>query len=99
MQKLHEKYKGKPVAIFGVNCYERGANVDAAGFMKKGGYTYPQLLDGSDVAHAYRAVGIPTLYLIAPDGKILLAFSGFSASGEQQLEAAIERELAKLSGA
>ena len=99
VQKLYEKYKGKPLAVFGVNCYERGSNVDPAGFMKQGGFTYPQLLQGSDVVQTYRAVGIPTFYLIAPDGKILLAFSGFSASGEQQLEATIERELAKLSGA
>jgi thiol-disulfide isomerase/thioredoxin len=98
VQKLYEKYKARPVAVFGVNCYERGPNVDPVGFMKKGGFTYPQLLQGSDVARTYKAVGIPTFYLIAPDGKILLAFSGFSASGEQQLEATIERELAKLSG-
>ncbi len=97
LQKLHEKYKDKPVAIFGVNCYERGP-VDAAGFIKSGGFTYPQLLNGSEVALAYRVNGIPAYYVIGPDGKVLLAYSGFSADRERQIEVLIEKHLPRPPG-
>ncbi len=96
MQKLHDKYKDKPVAVFGVNCYERGPRSDPVGYMKNAGFTYPLLLDASDVAVAYRVIGIPTFYVIGPDGKILMAHSGVSADYERQIEALIDKTLADL---
>ncbi len=92
VQKLHEKYKDKPVAIFGVNCFERGPG-DPAGFMKSGGFTYPQLLNANDVAAAYHVNGIPAFFLIGPDGKVLLTYSGYSPDRERQIEALIDKAL------
>jgi thiol-disulfide isomerase/thioredoxin len=92
VQKLYEKYKGKPVAIFGVNCLERGP-ADPAGMMTKAGFTYPQLLNANEVAAAYRVQGIPAFYLIGPDGKILMASSGYSPDRERQIDALIEKTL------
>ncbi|MFO0838761.1 MAG: redoxin domain-containing protein [Phycisphaerae bacterium] len=95
IQKLHEKYKDKPVAIFGVNCWERG---DAPKFMKDKNYTYGLLLKGDDVAKTYNVSGIPTFYVIGPDGKILFADSGFDKdAGEEKLVKAIEKGLAMAS--
>jgi thiol-disulfide isomerase/thioredoxin len=93
LQRLHERYKDKPVAIFAVNCWERSPQVDPAGFLKQSGYTYPVLLNANDVAQAYKVTGIPTFYLIGTDGKILLASSGVSADAERQIEALIEQAL------
>ncbi|MBP7745622.1 MAG: TlpA family protein disulfide reductase [Phycisphaerae bacterium] len=93
LQRLHERYKDKPVAIFAVNCWERSPQVDPAGFLKQSGYTYPVLLNANDVAQAYKVTGIPTFYLIGMDGKILLAFSGVSPDVERQIEALIEQAL------
>jgi thiol-disulfide isomerase/thioredoxin len=91
IQKLYEKYKGKPVAIYGVNCWERGGNpVD---FWKKSGYTYPILLGGDLAATQYKVTGIPTFYLIGPDGKVLWASSGVGAAIEQELDRRIEAAL------
>jgi thiol-disulfide isomerase/thioredoxin len=97
VQKLYEKYKDKPVAILGVNCYERGPS-DPAGMIKKAGYTYPQLFNANEVATAYHVVGVPSFFLLGPDGKILMASSGYSADRERQIDALIEKTLQGLSG-
>ena len=78
LQKLHDRFKGKPVAIYGVNCRERRRNADPMAYIKTKGFTYPQLLNGDAVANAYRVGGIPCFYIIGPDGKILDAHAGFN---------------------
>ena len=93
VQKLHDKFKDRPVAVYGVNCYERNPKAKPAQFMKDKGFTYPLLLDGSSVARAYKASGIPTFYLLDPDGKILLANSGFSQTMDTEIEAIIDKTL------
>lgn len=91
VQKLHEKYAGKPVAIFGVNCWERG---DAAAYMANNNFTYGLLLKADKVAGAYGVTGIPTFYLIGPDGKILHAGSGFGPGIKETIEKKIDEALA-----
>jgi hypothetical protein len=61
--------------------------------MKRFGYTYGILLSGDPVAESYRAVMLPTLYVIGTDGKILHAESGAREGAEAQLEALIESAL------
>jgi len=95
VQKLYEKYKDKPVAVYGVCTWERG---DPVSFMKQKGYTYPILLQGDEVAARYRVTGIPTFYLIDPEGKILLAYSGLSAENARQVDELIAETLKKLPG-
>ncbi len=96
LQKLHEKYKDKPVKIIGVNCWERGRGADPVKMMKQAGYTYPIVLGGGSVARAYGVRGIPTFYLIDPDGKIMLATSGLNAEKERQIERLIEESVEAL---
>jgi len=90
VQKLHNRYKDKGVAVFGVNCGERSRRVDPAKFMKDKGYTYGQLLHGEIVARAYRIRGIPTFYVIDKKGKILFATSGVNLGG---IDRVIEKAL------
>ncbi len=92
VQKFHEKYKDKPVAVLGVNCWERSG--DPAAFMKDKGYTYPLLLKADEVAAKYKVTGIPTFYLIGPDGKILLAYSGASEHNLRQADELVTKALA-----
>ncbi|MFH1419250.1 MAG: redoxin domain-containing protein [Planctomycetota bacterium] len=91
LQKLHERFKGQPVKVFGVNCRERSRNADPAAFAKSLGLTYTQLLNGNAVAGAYGVRGIPCLYVIGKDGKILRAVAGFSPRMEAELGALIEQ--------
>ncbi len=92
IQKLSEHFKGKPVKIIGMNCWERGGG-DPAGFMKEKGYTYMLLLKADDAATAYKVSGIPTFYVIGPDGKIVHAAGGFNPDGEKELEEIITKHL------
>jgi thioredoxin-related protein len=41
------------------------------------------LLDGDDVAKKYKVSGIPTLYIIGPDGKILYGEVGFDGDSDR----------------
>jgi len=93
IQKLHEKYKDKPVAVFGVNCRERPGGMDPMAYVKEQKFTYGQLLKGDAVAGAYRVGGIPCLYVIGPDGKIIQAIAGYSPAIEQMLSSVIEKAI------
>ncbi len=96
VEKLHQKYKDKPVAVFGVNCWERGA--DPVAFMKNNKFTYPVLVKGDEVAAKYKVNGIPTFYLIGPDGKILFVYAGMSAENAKKVDQLIEEALKKPPG-
>jgi thiol-disulfide isomerase/thioredoxin len=93
LQRLHERFKDKPVVIYGVNCRERVPNADPMGYIKKKGYSYGQLVNGNPVADKYLIDGIPCLYVIAPDGKILDARAGFHPRIEAELAQLIEQAL------
>ena len=86
LQRLHEKYKGRGVVVFGVNAWEESNPVE---FMKRSGYTYGLLLKGEEVAEAYRVSSLPTLYVIGVDGTIVHRLSGI----DDNLEGVIERHL------
>lgn len=90
LQELHEQFKDKPVTILGVNCSDRG---DAAAYMKSRKYTYPLLLGADKVAKAYNVMGLPTFYVISPDGHIVYRSEGFVPNKKEQLAKIIRDNL------
>ncbi len=88
IQKIHEKYKDKGVVVLGMNCWESG---DPAAYMKENNITYGLIVKADDAAKAYGVSGIPTLYVIGTDGKVIYHTVGFE--GEAALEAAIKGHL------
>lgn len=90
IQKIHNKYKSQNVLVYGVNAWERG---DAKKFMSDNKYTYGLLLKGDDVAMQYKVEGIPTLYVIDKNGKVVFAESGANSDLEKKLETAIKSAL------
>ena len=92
LQKLHERFKNKAVSVFGVNQGER-TRVDIAAYVKKKNLTYGQLINGDLVSRLYRVTGIPCIYVIGPDGKIIHASAGFDPGMEHSLGALIEGSL------
>ena len=88
VQKLHEKFKDRPVAVYGVSTKERG---NPAAYMKQKGYTYGLLLKGDGVAAKYGVRGIPAFFIVGKDGKIV--FSGAGAGNEEALEKIVEQAL------
>jgi peroxiredoxin len=91
LQRLHEKFKDRGVVILGIAVGDREG--DPAGFMKRQGFSYGLLLRGDDVATAYQAVVLPTVYVIGADGKIVHAEFGFREKAEEGLTAVLERHL------
>lgn len=92
IQKVHEKFKDKPVAILGMN-YEGSPTADPMAFMKKHGFTYEVIYKAETIAEKYRVQGWPTLYVIGADGKILFSESGLSPDLEAKLTDVIEKGL------
>jgi peroxiredoxin len=91
IQKIHEAYKGKPVKVIGLSCWARKGQ-DPAEYMKKQNYTYGLLLKADAVAERYNVQGLPTFYVIGPDGKIVYA-STYAIGKEKEIEAAVEKAL------
>ncbi len=95
VQKLHDAFKGKPVKVFGVNCRERGSNKRALAYLKRMGFTYPQLLNGDSAANAYGVRGIPAFYVVGKDGKIVHTSTGFNPNMEAAMTRLIQDALKK----
>ena len=87
--KLQEKQEPRGFTILAVDVGENAEQ--AARFAKRMGLNFPVLLDDdSTVAGSFGLVGIPTSFLIGPDGRILGEYHSYT----KQLEADIEKALA-----
>lgn len=95
LQKLHDKYKDKPVKVFSVNCRERRGDAAARKYIQDNKLTYPQLFNGDEAANAYMVRGIPTMYVIGTDGKILHSERGFRPDLVQSMSHVIDEHLKK----
>jgi peroxiredoxin len=73
MQKLHEKYKDRGVAVFGVSSWEKS---DPLGLMRKKHYTYGLLLRGEDITERYGVEILPAVYIIGSDGRVIYRHEG-----------------------
>ena len=97
IQKLHDDYADRGVALFSLSCRERDADADPPQFVRSRGFTYP-VLDGNTLAPQYQVRGIPAFYLIGPNGRLVYSGSGFSEERHQRLIDAIERQLSQIGG-
>jgi thiol-disulfide isomerase/thioredoxin len=96
IQKLHEEFAGKPVAIYGVNCREKdGTNKAAKDILTQGKYTFPVLFNGDGASTLYDVQGYPTLYVVGPDGKIVHKIRGAQANLANTLRPIIEGAMKK----
>ncbi|OPL19143.1 MAG: hypothetical protein AVO35_12360 [Candidatus Aegiribacteria sp. MLS_C] len=90
VQAVHESYPGDEVAVFGVNVWEDG---DPAAFMDEMGFTYGLLLNGDHVAEDYLVSGIPTMYVIDPEGMVAFVEVGANPDIAALLDEAVGRLL------
>ncbi len=96
VQKVHEHFKDQKVKVFGISTWENGDKVnDPIKYMKDQEFTYGLLVEGDDVAKAYKVRGIPTFYLVDKDGKIAYVNVGYDPKGEEKIVKVIEDLLAK----
>lgn len=91
MQALHEKYDVDRVAVIGVHYDGKG---DPKGYMRKKGYTFPVMRDGTAAVRAYGVNKIPTIIIVSPTGEVLYRKSGFSDRDMAKIERTIDEALA-----
>ena len=94
LQKMHDDYADRGVALFSINCRERG-RVDPVKYLRDRGFSYPVLVNGGKMAPPYRIEGIPAFFVIGPDGRLLYRSSGYAPGSEQKIIAFIEQYLAE----
>lgn len=94
VQRIHEKFAGKPVVVIGLN-FEQSPKAKPAEYMKTQGFTYQLLLEAQTIAPAYRVSAWPTFYLIDQQGLIVWAGVGFSNEHEKEIASQIEDLLVK----
>lgn len=74
VEAAYKQYKDKGLVILGV---EMNSGVkDVKRFVEENDITFPVLLDKGEVAKLYEVHGLPTSFLIAPDGTIVKKFLG-----------------------
>jgi peroxiredoxin len=88
LQKLHKEYGGSKVAVLGISVDQ---DYDPVAFMKRMGLSYPIALRGMAAAKAYRAVLLPTLYVIGPDGRIRYRQAGINRNDATNLPRVVSR--------
>lgn len=92
LQSLHEKYKSKGVKVIGVNIYDKKED-GIIQFLAKHNITYTVLLGGKKVGEDYNVSGIPTVYLVGKNGRIIFAVDGYEKGQEETLEKIIKLHL------
>jgi peroxiredoxin len=84
LQRLHERYAGQGATVIGVS--QDDAEVTKQ-FNREYRVTFPTLLDsdGFPASNAYGLTNVPTVFLIAPDGKVQVSCMGFSRSDLEKI--------------
>ena len=90
LQKLHEKYRDKSLAVLGFNSSDD--RKIALEFLRENGATFPTILDSSEAAadvdwRGYKCSGVPLNYVIDPQGKVVDAWYGYEEGHKQALAA------------
>ncbi len=94
LERLHKSY-GNAAQFRGIS---QNDDYDTKEFLDAYGITFPTLIDHEDdnfpVSNLYGLTTVPTVLLIAPDGKVKVSFMGFDKEGLEIISA----ELAKAVG-
>jgi thiol-disulfide isomerase/thioredoxin len=76
------------VAVYGVNVMEREVDKEALrAFQMQRGIHFPTLLGNPAVTDAYKVAGLPSIFLIGPDGKLAYRAYGYSPALGETLKA------------
>ena len=91
LEVIYREHQGQPVAVLLVNA---GESEKAIRRWAGRHYTAPILLDAQDtVRRSYGVRGIPQMFIIDPEGRIVYAHSGYGGGLEQGLRLIIKELL------
>jgi peroxiredoxin len=98
IERLHKAYGNQRAAILGIS---QDDGRDTKEFTAEYGLTFPSLIDaeGYPASNAYGLTNVPSLFLIAPNGQITAAFSGFDKKGLEDISAKIAKHLSSVPAA
>jgi peroxiredoxin len=90
LERLHESYGGEKFTLWGIS---QDDAADTREFCQEFEVEFPALIDenGYPVSNQYGITNVPTVFLIAPDGKIQESCVGFSKKDLEKMAAAAAR--------
>lgn len=92
MNEMQERYGAKGFQVIGVNVDAKSD--DARRFLAETPAKFVVAFDAKGEApKSYAIKGMPTSFLVGPDGKVLLQHAGFRDSDREALEAKIRQSL------
>lgn len=94
MNEMQAKYGGHGLQIVGIAVDNKRA--DAEQFLKETPAKFTVAFDTrGESPKSYRIKGMPSSYLIAPDGRVLYAHAGFREQDKKEIEERIRQALPK----
>lgn len=94
MNEMQAKYGGHGLQVVGIAVDNKRA--DAEQFLKETPARFTVAFDTQgESPKSYRIKGMPSSYLIAPDGRVLYAHAGFREQDKKELEERIRQALPK----
>ena len=93
LERMHEMYGGGKFSMLAVS---QNDAADTREFLNEYGVRFPALLDekGYPASNQYGITNVPSIFLVAPDGKIQMSSVGFSKADLESMAA----EAARASG-
>ena len=87
LERLHETYGGEKFTLWGIS---QDDAADTSDFLKEFDVEFPVLLEakGYSVSNQYGITHVPSIFLIAPDGRIQESSVGFSKADLERIAAA-----------
>ena len=94
LEALHQKYKKRGLQVIGINEDSHMTAKRLRPFLKKMNVTFAILLDKDNkVMQRWQVQVLPTTFLIAQDGRVLLKQVGYSSNAIKKFEEAIQAYL------
>ena len=84
LQRISERFAGKNASVVGISQDDERSTRK---FNQEYGVTFTTMLDDSryTASNAYGLTNVPTILLIAPDGKVKVSLMGFDKAGLEQI--------------
>ncbi len=94
LQRLFERYGSDSVSFLGVSQDDAR---DTKEFNQEYGIKFPTLIDepGYPASNAYGLTNVPTIFLVAPDGRIKVQCTGFSKGDLEKIAAELSQHRAQ----
>ena len=86
LERLYKTYKNGSITLWGIS---QDNALDSADFCEEYGVTFPVLLDDDHytVSNLYALTNVPTFFLIAEDGTVLVSSVGFNKGKLEKIDA------------